>query len=248
MKRLAHPQALIAVALIGLALYALRHNLSSTNLLVFALVVPSIILHEIAHGVVALGFGDDTAQRAGRLTLNPVRHIDPFGTLILPAVLAYAGWGAFGYAKPVPINPARMRSPRNDSVVVSLAGPATNLALAGLSILLLHLARPAGTAQAVYQAISLHGLDAPLDLTDRLLFLLGFVNVTLAVFNALPIPPLDGSAVVARLLPRSALPFWYSYQQYAMPILLVLVLLNPGHFLDHVFGPAERAWAHLLAS
>jgi Zn-dependent protease len=182
------------------------------------------------------------------LTLNPVRHIDPFGTLVLPGVLALAGWGAFGYAKPVPINPARMRSPRNASVVVSLAGPATNLALAGLSILLLRFARPPGTAREVYLAISYFGLNAPIDLVDRLLYVLGFVNVTLAVFNALPIPPLDGSAVVARLLPRSAMRGWYTYQRYAMPILLVLVLLNPHNFLSHVFGPAERAWAHLLAS
>ena len=80
-----------------------------------------------------------------------------------------------------------------------------------------------------------------------MLYLLGFVNVTLAVFNALPIPPLDGSAVVARLLPRSALPAWYSFQRYAMPILLVLVLVDPGNFLAHVFEPAERAWAHLLS-
>ena len=77
--------------------------------------------------------------------------------------------------------------------------------------------------------------------------MLGFVNVTLAVFNALPIPPLDGSAVVARLLPRSAMPAWYSFQRYAMPVLLVLVLLNPGNFLGHIFGPAERAWARLLS-
>ena len=132
MKRLAHPQALIAVALIGLALYALRHNLSSTNLLVFALVVPSIILHEIAHGVVALGFGDDTAQRAGRLTLNPVRHIDPFGTLILPAVLAYAGWG-LRLRQTGPDQPGPHAQPPQLDSVVSLAGPATNLALAGLS-------------------------------------------------------------------------------------------------------------------
>lgn len=247
MKRLANPQALVAVGLIVVALFTLRHTVSSTTLLVFAVVVPSIILHEIAHGVVALAFGDDTAQRAGRLTLNPVRHIDPFGTLILPGILALAGWGAFGYAKPVPINPARMRSSRNASVVVSLAGPATNLALAGLSILLLRLARPPGTAREVYFAVSTFGLNAPIGIADRLLFLLGFVNVTLAVFNALPIPPLDGSAVVARLLPRSALQGWYTYQRYAMPILLVLVLLNPHNFLSHVFGPAERAWAHLLA-
>jgi Zn-dependent protease len=246
MKRLAHPQSLIAIGLIAVALYGLRHTLSTTTIVVFAVVVPSIILHELAHGVTALAFGDDTAKRAGRLTLNPIRHVDPLGTLVLPGVLALAGLGAFGYAKPVPINPAKMRSPRNDSLVVSLAGPATNLALAGISILLLRLARPAGTAQAVDFIVSNFGINS-LDMTDRVLYVFGFVNVTLAVFNALPIPPLDGSAVVTRLLPPSAMPAWYRFQRYSMPILLLLVLLNPRNFLGHIFGPAERAWARLLS-
>jgi Zn-dependent protease len=246
MRRFAHPQTLVFVGLVLLALYALRRTVSSTTLLVFAVAVPSIILHEISHGVAALAFGDDTARRAGRLTLNPVRHIDPMGTLVLPALLALTGLGAFGYAKPVPINGARMRHPRNDVVVVSLAGPATNLALAGLSIILLRAARPAHTAEAISLVASgIVGLGS-LDLTDRLLYLLGFVNVSLAVFNALPIPPLDGSAVVGRLLPRSAMPAWYNVQRYGMAILLVVVLLDPGNFLAHVFGPAQRAWARLL--
>jgi Zn-dependent protease len=247
MRRAVHPQTLIAIGLIAVALYAARHTVSSTTVVVFAVVVPSIILHELAHGVTALAFGDDTAKRAGRLTLNPIRHIDPLGTLVLPGVLALAGLGAFGYAKPVPINPARMRSPRNDALVVSLAGPATNLALAGVSILVLRWARPAGTARLVDFVVANFGVGA-LNSTDRVIYVLGFVNVTLAVFNALPIPPLDGSAVVARLLPPAALPAWYSFQRYAMPVLLLLVLLHPGNFLTHIFGPAERAWARLLSA
>jgi Zn-dependent protease len=247
MKRFAHPEALIAVGLIAVALYAARHTLSSITIVVFAVAVPSIILHELAHGVTALAFGDDTAKQAGRLTLNPIRHVDPIGTLLLPGLLAFAGLGAFGYAKPVPINPARMRHPRNDSLIVSLAGPATNLALAGLSIVLLRWARPAGTGRLVDLVVSNFGVAA-LDRTDQVLYLLGFVNVTLAVFNALPLPPLDGSAVVARLLPPSALPGWYSFQRYAMPVLLLVVLLHPGNFLVHIFDPAQRAWARLLSA
>jgi Zn-dependent protease len=247
MRRFAHPQVLVAVGLIALALYAVRHTLGSTTLVLFAVVVPSIILHELAHGVTALAFGDDTARRAGRLTLNPARHIDPLGTLVLPGVLALAGLGAFGYAKPVPINPSHMRHPRNNALVVSLAGPATNLALAGLSVLLLRWARPAGTARAVNFVVATFGVGA-LSLPDRVLYLLGFVNVSLAAFNALPIPPLDGSAVVGRLLPPAALPAWYTFQRYAMPVLLLVVLLHPGNFLDHLFGPAERAWARLLSA
>ncbi len=240
-----HPQALVALGLLLLALWALRHTLSSTTLLVFAVVVPSIILHEVAHGVAALAFGDDTAKRAGRLTLNPLRHVDPIGTLVLPAVLALSGLGAFGYAKPVPINPSRMRSPRNNALWTSLAGPATNLALSGISIILIRLARPAGSAQRVYEALTQYGLNS-LDLTDRVLFLFGFINVSLAVFNLLPLPPLDGSAVVERLLPASAWPAWAKLRQYAMPILLVLVLWDPHGILGHIFSPAERAWATVL--
>ncbi|MDQ2754916.1 MAG: site-2 protease family protein [Actinomycetota bacterium] len=247
MNRWRHPQALVAIGLILVALYALRHALSSTTLVVFAVVVPSIILHEISHGVTALAFGDDTAKRAGRLTLNPIRHIDPLGTLVLPGVLALVGLGAFGYAKPVPVNPSRMRSPRNDAVVVSLAGPFTNLLLAGVSVLLLRYVRPAGTAANVHEIVNVFGVGA-LGLLDRIIYLLGFVNVTLAVFNALPIPPLDGSAVLERLLPRRAWPTWLKVRTYAMPALLLLVLLDPGHFLIHVFGPAERAWAALLSA
>lgn len=247
MRRFGNAQVLVAVGLILLAIYAVRHTLGITTLLIFAVVVPSIILHELSHGVAALAFGDDTAKRAGRLTLNPIKHVDPIGTLVLPGVLALAGLGAFGYAKPVPISPGRMRSPRNNSLVVSLAGPVTNLVLAGISILVLRYLRPAGTAETIDTLISYGGLGS-VGIVDQLLYLLGFLNVTLAVFNLIPLPPLDGSAVVERLLPPSAWPTWLKVRQYAMPVLLVVVLLNPGGFLGHVFGPAERAWAHLLTA
>lgn len=244
-NRLRHPQALIALGLILVALYALRNAISTTTLLVFAVVVPSIILHEISHGVVALAFGDDTAKKAGRLTLNPLRHIDPIGTLVLPAVLALSGLGAFGYAKPVPVNPARLRSPRNHMVLVSLAGPLTNLALAGISILVLRDAFAAGTARAVAYDISVGGPGA-VPIGYEVLYLLGFLNVMLAVFNLIPIPPLDGSALLERLLPPSAWPTYLSLRRYAMPVLLIVVLIDPGGFLLRIFLPAERAWAHLL--
>lgn len=247
MRRFGNAQVLVAVGLILLAIYALRHSLGITTLLIFVVVVPSIILHELSHGVTALAFGDDTAKRAGRLTLNPIKHVDPIGTLVLPGVLALAGLGAFGYAKPVPISPGRMRSPRNNSLLVSLAGPVTNLVLAGISILALRYVRPAGTAQTVDTLISFGGLGS-VGIVDQLLYLMGFLNVTLAVFNLIPLPPLDGSAVVERLLPPSAWPTWLKVRQFAMPVLLVVVLLNPGGFLGHVFGPAERAWAHILTA
>jgi Zn-dependent protease len=228
--------------------YALRHTVGSTTGLIFVVVVPSIILHELAHGVVALACGDDTARRAGRLTLNPIRHVDPVGTLILPAVLSLAGLGAFGYAKPVPVNPARMRHPRNDSVLVSLAGPATNLALAGLSLVVLRTLRSPVTVSEIGLIASGYAGLGLLGTGDQLLYLVGFLNVSLAVFNLIPLPPLDGSAVVERLLPAAAWPTWSKIRTYAMPALLLLVLIDPDQFLAHIFGPAERAWARVLTS
>lgn len=197
-------------------------------LLFLVVLVPSVILHEVAHGVTALGFGDDTAKRAGRLTLNPLPHIDPFGTIILPALLAFTAGGAFGYAKPVPVNPSRMRRPRDHGLLVSLAGPATNIVL------------------AIIAAIGLRALlPIASDLVLDLVFRFGIVNVVLAAFNLLPIPPLDGSAIVERLLPRRLLPQWRRLRQYAMPVLLLLVLLLPGA-LSRVFEVAQRLWFQLL--
>ena len=201
--------------------------MSDTTLILLAVLVPSVMLHEISHGAVALAFGDDTAKQAGRLTLNPIAHIDPFGTIILPLILALSGAGMFGWAKPVPVNPARLRHPRQDALLVSLAGPATNITIALLAALTLrrHL---------------LHG-DLPL----RIAFDAGFVNVILAAFNLLPIPPLDGSAVIERFIPTSWAPTWYRFRQYSFGILLLVVLMLP-HVLQNVFDHALRLWTRLL--
>jgi Zn-dependent protease len=224
-----------AVVVVGAYIVITRHIISATALLTLAVVVPAIILHEVSHGVVALLFGDDTAKRAGRLTLNPIAHIDPFGTIILPAILALSGLGAFGYAKPVPVNVNRLRHPRNESLLVSLAGPTTNILLALLTVVWLRDIRH----PSVFFSLS------ELPLGDRLIFYLGYVNVILAAFNLLPLPPLDGSAVVERLLPRSWWPGWLKLRQYAMPALLLILLLLPGQ-LDRIFNPALRLWSHLI--
>jgi Zn-dependent protease len=202
-----------------------------------SVIVPSIILHEVSHGFVANLFGDDTAKRAGRLTLNPIAHVDPFGTIILPLLLSLSGIGAFGYAKPVPVNPQRLRNPRQHSLYVSLAGPATNIALALLAALVLRY-RYGGVLAAVLS-------PDQLPLAPQLLFWLGFMNVILAVFNLLPIPPLDGSAFVERLLPNHWWPTWLKFRQYGFGILLLLVFVVPGA-LNRVFDPALRQWVNLL--
>src|SRR5579862_2940497 len=206
-------------------------HISQSTFIYFFALVPSIILHEISHGVVALWFGDDTAKRAGRLTLNPIPHIDPFGTLILPAVLTLAGAGAFGYAKPVPVNVGKLRHPRNESLLVSLAGPTTNILLALASVVWLRYIQPPSAL------IELAYLGNRAPLADRVIFDLGYINVILATFNLLPLPPLDGSAIVERLLPRAWWPGWLRLRQFAMPVLLIVLLLLPGQ-LNRVFTPA----------
>lgn len=208
------------------------------RLLFYLMLAPSIILHEIAHGGVALVFGDDTAKRAGRLTLNPIPHVDPLGTVVLPGIMLLSGLGAFGWAKPVPVNPRNLRNPRQQSLLVSLAGPGTNIALALLAALWLAL-RPADT-------IGLLSIDFDLvPAVDQAAFMLGFANVLLAAFNLIPFPPLDGSAMIERFLPYSWWPSWLKFRQYSMGILLLVVLVFPD-VLGHVFDPALDLWAKLL--
>lgn len=182
----------------------------------FVSLVAAIILHEISHGVVALWFGDDTAKRAGRLTLNPGPHIDPFGSIIIPALGALSGLPVIGWAKPVPVNPAALRSPRRDMLYVSLAGPGTNFLLAGIS---------AFAARRVFSAFDASSATSWDDLSLPVVFLFTFavVNVFLGVFNLLPIPPLDGSALIERVLPARALPGWHRFRPYGFLLLFVLV-------------------------
>ena len=217
----------------------MTHDWGQVALLV-AVVVPSVILHEVSHGFVANLLGDDTAKRAGRLTLNPIAHIDPFGTVLLPLVLSLSGVGAFGYAKPVPVNVRKLRNPRQHSLYVSLAGPAVNLSLAAIAILILR--------SAYHDTVGVAArLEAPslLSGVPRALFWLALVNVILAVFNLLPIPPLDGSAMVERLLPAAWWPTWLKFRHWGFGILLLLICAIPGA-LDHVFNPTIDAFLRLL--
>jgi Zn-dependent protease len=206
-------------------------------LLVIGVLVPSVILHEVSHGVAALYYGDDTAKQAGRLTLNPMRHIDPFGTVLLPILLSIGGLGAFGYAKPVPVQPNRLRDPRQHSLYVSLVGPAVNIVLALVAVVVYRsLFEPVRFGGALYLEPSL---------AARIVFTFGFINVILAVFNLLPIPPLDGSAIIERVLPLRWWPAWLKVRQWSMGILLLLVLAVPGA-LATVLRPALDFYSRLL--
>ncbi|HZU74691.1 MAG TPA: site-2 protease family protein [Acidimicrobiales bacterium] len=230
---------LVVIGVVLVLLVLRRGVITQGEIIFFAVLVPSIILHEVTHGAVAYAFGDDTAARAGRLTLNPIRHVDPFGTLILPALLVLSNHAAFGYAKPVPVSVRRLRHPRNEGLIVSLAGPAVNVILALGAVLAIRAFASPATVCAITSS------QGPLSLGWQVLATFSFANVLLAVFNILPIPPLDGSAVVERMLPVSWWPRWLQFRQYSMPILLVVVLLWP-QILGHVFSPAERLWFDLL--
>jgi Zn-dependent protease len=228
------------VAALVLAVVLVRlHRVHGYEIVFFVVLVPSIILHEVSHGAVALHYGDDTAKRAGRLTLNPLPHIDPFGTIILPALLVLSGVGAFGWAKPVPVNVSRLRNPRNNEVAVALVGPMVNIAIAVACGVAFRLVAPPLLRYYVNQGF------LPTSIGYQALFLAGYANVILAVFNLLPIPPLDGSAVVERFLPERLLPAYLRIRPFTLVVPLLVVLVFPNVLAD-VFQPFLNAWGHLL--
>lgn len=228
--------AVVVAAIVAILFRA--HRITSTEVIFFCILVPSVILHEVSHGAVALLFGDDTAKRAGRLTLNPLRHITPWGTIVVPIVTVLAGLGFFGWAKPVPVNVGKLRSPRNHGVLVALAGPATNVVLAAVCGALFYVVFAAG-----------HPGPVAASLGARVLFDAGFVNVWVACFNMVPIPPLDGSALVERLLPSRWWPGYLRLRPYGMILLigaLVLMSLTGADPLNRVVGDLVTWWAHVV--
>lgn len=226
-----------AAALLLAALAVRAHAISSTEVIIFCVLVPSVIVHEVSHGAVALALGDDTARRAGRLTLNPLRHVDVVGTIIVPALTIWAGMGFLGWAKPVPVDVRRLRSPRNHAVLVSLAGPATNVVLAALFGVLVHV-------------LYAHDLVRTLEtnpLGFRILVYAGILNLWVAIFNMVPLPPLDGSALVERLLPARWWPAYLRIRMRGLFVLVAVILLLSYvrvYPLDAVFSHVATWWYH----
>jgi Zn-dependent protease len=184
------------------------------NILLLAIpVIIAITFHEAAHGYVALHFGDSTAKDEGRVTLNPLKHIDPFGTILLPTLLYFTAGFLFGYAKPVPVKFGQLRNPRWDMIWVAVAGPAMNIALAVVSAILLRIALAQGqTGESMLVQMLLASIQ---------------LNAILAVFNMLPLPPLDGSKVVAPFLPISLARPYLAFEAFGMIILLLLIFVAP---------------------
>ena len=203
--------------------------------------VPAIVLHEMGHAFAAYKLGDPTAQRQGRLSFNPLKHIDPFGTVIMPLLLMAANMPIFGYAKPVPYNPRYFEDPRKGDLIVGLAGPAANLLQAAVGVLV---------AWACYQALPLAQMVNQSELAGyAFLYFLPYyvlINLFLMFFNLLPIPPLDGSSIFAFFCPEKHLGTYYKIQQYALPIFLVVVIVLPEVLHVNPIGAYLNATAYRL--
>ncbi len=185
-----------------------------------AALIIGIVVHESAHALAAYLLGDRTARSRGRISLNPLNHIDPFGTVLLPLIMLVAGGPIFAFAKPVPVYLGNLKHPKRDEVVVALAGPVSNVLLAGVGAVLLRLVVSNGDAVIGFMG------ENVLYLTNFLTTFMS-VNLSLAFFNLIPLPPLDGSSILVLFLRGRALQTYYRIQQYAMPILLIVLYVLP---------------------
>lgn len=205
--------------------------------------IVAIVFHEVAHGLAAKALGDPTASEAKRLSLNPLRHVDPIGTIILPGMLALAKLPVFGWAKPVPVDKWRLRNPRVGMMIVAAAGPASNIVMAVLGAVVLGLmARLPGAR------------DGALWLRESVDMLLAFIqiNLFLALFNLLPIPPFDGSHIVEGVLPEKAAALYARVRRLGFALVLVLLVVMPRvvpgfDLVDRFVGPPfDWAYGHVI--
>lgn len=203
--------------------------ISLTRLMFFIALVPSVVIHEYFHGRVAELMGDKTARLAGRLTLNPIPHIDLFGTIILPLLLVISGSPiVFGWAKPVPINPYNFKEPRKGMMYTGIAGPASNLTMAA-------------AAGFVFR----FGLFSYTPIIENFLIYFALINIVLGVFNLVPVPPLDGSRIVSGLLPYELAKKYDRFEQYGMGILMVIFIFF-NDILWAIIGPVINFFSHLF--
>ena len=191
---------------------------------VFVVILFSMMLHEIAHGFVAYKLGDETAKLSGRLTLNPFKHLDPFMSIILPLFLAITGMPVFGGAKPVPINTRNLKYEEWGFALVALAGPLTNIILAFLFFTIAYLLG-IPLSEAIYSNSSI----ATIFFSTAI-----FVNIGFAVFNILPIPPLDGSRLLYAIAPDGIRPLIESFERYGIIIIYVLILVAGSLFSTYM--------------
>lgn len=203
------------------------------KLLFIPVLIFSVIVHECAHGIAALRAGDPTAKMMGRITLNPVPHIDLFGSVIIPAILLLSGSPVlFGYAKPVPVNPHYFRNPRQDEITVSFAGPASNLILSFLFLIL--------TVILVPLAQTLHFSAELLRLLFDVLNSGILINLVLAFFNLIPIPPLDGSHILENVLSPRYAHYFAMMRPYGF-FILILLFVTP--LFEIIYIPVKILYA-----
>lgn len=196
----------------------------SIAITVFVLVFASIV-HEVSHGYVALLLGDPTAKNAGRLTLNPKSHIHPFGSIILPFLMALSGGAIFGFANPVPYTRSNLKHPYRDGCLIALAGPISNLLQAGIAALLLRFLLFEEPAIAwMLEGPKIDGTPIMLEIIQDYLF----INCALFAFNILPLPPLDGASIISLILPDHLREKYDILNYYALPILMLCVFILPS--------------------
>jgi Zn-dependent protease len=199
----------------------------------------SVVVHEVAHGWTAWKLGDNTAHDAGRLTLNPLPHIDPVGSIVVPLILSFTGGIMFGWAKPVPVNPGRLNNPMDDHPKVAAAGPISNLILALVFAVLLGVTLAVGGYPA--PAPGGHGEPSLLRFLFTMFQTGVMINVVLAVFNLLPLPPLDGSWIMSRFLPPEARANYENLRRYGMLIVIGFLMAVRYTPLGALFSKAIMA-------
>ncbi|MDD2596765.1 MAG: site-2 protease family protein [Candidatus Cloacimonetes bacterium] len=199
------------------------------NAAIIGIVFYSIIIHEVSHAWAAYALGDDSAKRAGRLSFNPLKHVDPFGTVILPLILYFTAGFIYGYAKPVPFNPYNFRSFKRDSGLTALAGPLSNILIAIVMAIIFHFVPP---------------------IVQSILYYVVFLNLLLAFFNLIPVPPLDGSKVLGMVLTDEAYFKWTAQERKGMIWLFAIIIISnllglnligkivlpPVQFVMHILG------------